>query len=112
MLREMIEQEIKKLIIGDDKKSSDWKIDESLEGKKTIVILQRGWVVVGDYYQGEFENKLLNASVIRKWGTTKGLGELALSGPLANTVLDECGAVRFNPGAEVCRMDCNLEKWN
>jgi len=93
-------------------KKSEISLDKSLDGKKTIVVLQRGWVVVGDYYQGEYENRLENASVIRKWGTSKGLGELALNGPQSKTELDKCGIVRYNAGAEVCRMDCNLEKWN
>ena len=36
---------------------------------------------------------LTTCSVIRVWGTTAGLGEIALKGPTSNTVLDFCGYV-------------------
>jgi hypothetical protein len=35
-----------------------------------------------------------DASAVRRWGTTKGLGELAANGPLENTKLDRAGRVR------------------
>jgi len=80
--------------------------------RKAIVILQRGWIVVGDLEKGRVESLVLNASVIRRWGTKKGIGELALEGPQPETKLDECGTVRFNNGSEVCTIDCVSEKWN
>ena len=44
---------------------------------KNIVILQRGWVIVGDLAkEGEYFVSQ-NTSVIRKWGTSRGLGQLA-----------------------------------
>lgn len=65
--------------------------------KRKIVVAQRGWVLVGDYsIEGDDEIVLTNASVIRIWGTTKGLGELALSGPTSKTILDPAGTVRFH----------------
>lgn len=77
-----------------------------------IVILQRGWVCVGNYVQcGPSESRLDNASVIRLWGTTKGLGELAVSGPTKDTKLDKAGVVRFHPLAEVASLDCDAKKW-
>lgn len=79
--------------------------------KKQIVILQRGWVVVGDYAEVKGECVLSNASVIRVWGTTRGLGELAENGPLSNTKLDPCPNVRFHPLTVIARMDVNESKW-
>ena len=35
-----------------------------------IVVLQRGWIVVGRFERTETQCKLHNASVIRTWGTT------------------------------------------
>lgn len=62
-----------------------------------IVVLQRGWVMIGRFERNGSDCKLTNASVIRCWGTTKGLGELAKSGPLTNTKLDPCnGTVEFD----------------
>ena len=80
---------------------------------KYILVLQRGWVVVGDLqYDGTEVVRLSNASVIRRWGTTKGLGQLALEGPQANTVLDPCGAVEAHPAAVVLRIPGEARKWN
>ena len=68
--------------------------------KRMIVVLQRGWVVVGSPAKAPAgEIRLENASVIRRWGTQTGLGQLATLGKQPNTVLDACGEVRaFQPG--------------
>lgn len=58
-----------------------------------IVVLQRGWVVVGRWHEDGDDITLTDASTIRRWGTTKGLGEL-VDGPLADTILDQVGTVR------------------
>lgn len=79
--------------------------------EKKIVVLQRGWVVVGDYAKDAHEVVVTNASVIRRWGTTKGLGEIAENGPTSNTVLDKCGTVRAHELAVVMIIDCNQAKW-
>jgi hypothetical protein len=79
--------------------------------KKQIVVLNRGWVVIGDFSDKGDECTLANASVIRKWGTTNGLGELAEKGKLADTVLDSCPNVHFNKMTMVARMDVNEENW-
>lgn len=75
-----------------------------------VVVLQRGWVVVGVYTRDGLNCKLEKASVIRKWGTTKGLGELR-GGPTRDTVLDPCGTVEFHRLTEVLSMVCDSEKW-
>lgn len=70
-----------------------------------ILVLQRGWVVVGSYSEDGDECVLRDASVIRRWGTTKGLGELA-NGPLKDTVLDPAGIVRAHKLAVVMQIEC------
>ena len=77
-----------------------------------IVVLQRGWIAVGEYFSNGTECRLENASVIRKWGTKNGLGEIALNGPTSETILDKSGTIRFHLGAEVCRLDCKTSNWN
>ena len=79
--------------------------------KRQIVILNRGWVVVGDYLEKGDDCHLIDASVIRVWGTTKGLGELAENGPLTNTKLDPCPNLTFNKLTVVARMDINESNW-
>lgn len=75
-----------------------------------IVILQRGWVMVGRWTQDGENVCLDNAKVIRTWGTKKGLGEL-VNGPLANTVLDPAGHVEFHILTVVASISVNAEKW-
>lgn len=75
-----------------------------------IVVLQRGWVVVGQYKEDGESVIVENASVIRYWGTTKGLGEL-VNGPLKLTKLDPCGIVRANKFSVVLTLDANEEGW-
>lgn len=76
-----------------------------------IVILQRGWVVVGRYKQsGDYVN-LSSAYVVRKWGTTKGLPEIAIKGPLSDTVLDESPDMRFHILTEIASIKCEEDKW-
>ncbi len=76
-----------------------------------IVVLHRGHVVVGEYERIGDDVVVRNASVIRLWGTTRGLGEIAAGGPTAKTVLDRCGTVRVHALAVILTIDCEGEKW-
>lgn len=81
-------------------------------GQKRIVILQRGWVMFGDFERNGSECKLYNAKVIRRWGTAKGLGELAEKGPLNETILDDCyGVVEFDYLTVIATIAVNEAKW-
>lgn len=80
-------------------------------GEIRIVILQRGWVMVGYFTQDGSECTLERAAVVRVWGTTKGLGELAINGPLANTRLDPCPTVKFHELTVIATIDCVRERW-
>ena len=63
-------------------------------GKFVIAAVSAGWVFAGTVGEvTEYHVTLLDACVIRRWGTTRGLGELAISGPQAGTVLDPAGTV-------------------
>ncbi len=84
--------------------------NKNLSSDIRIVILQRGWVAVGRFSKNGSDCKLEKSSVIRKWGTEKGLGQL-ISGPLTNTVLDPCGNLQFHELAIVATMDCEVGKW-
>lgn len=81
-------------------------------GDVKIVILQRGWCMVGRFERSGSDCKLHSASVIRKWGTTKGLGEIAKDGPTSDTMLDNCnGLVEFDYLTVVAMISCNESKW-
>jgi hypothetical protein len=77
-----------------------------------IVVLQRGWVLVGRFEKDGTNCKLHDASTIRSWGTTKGLGEIALGGPTLSTKLDKCnGLVEFDILTVVLMISVKEEKW-
>ena len=60
---------------------------------QNIVVLDRGFVYVGEVTVEDDFLIIHGARNIRKWGTTKGLGELA-NGALNGTVLDHVGEVK------------------
>ena len=81
-------------------------------GEYKIVVLQRGWVMVGKLERDGSECKLHQASVIRNWGTTRGLGEIAEAGPKKDTKLDPCnGVVEFDWLTVVAAISINEAKW-
>lgn len=82
-----------------------------IETKKQILVLQRGWVIVGDVEKTEQEIKIMNCSVIRVWGTSQGLGEIAKNGPTNKTKLDPCPLIIVHPLSVVLYMNVDEEKW-
>ena len=76
-----------------------------------IVILQRGWVKVGRFYQDGSNCRLEDCSTIRMWGTSKGLGEIAAGGPTSKTVLDREPTCRFHEMTIIATLDCEKAKW-
>jgi len=77
-----------------------------------IVILQRGWIMVGIFTRDGNDCILRNAYNVRKWGTTQGLGELAENGKLSDTVLDKMyGVVQFDYLTVISTIDCKEKVW-
>lgn len=78
-----------------------------------IVIAQRGWVFIGEVsIVSPTEVVITSAKNIRRWGTTKGLGQLATEGPTENTHIDNVGTVLLHPLAIIARMPVTCtEKW-
>ncbi len=81
------------------------------DGMWQIIVCHRGFVFVGRVTDEDGEVVIRDSSNIRRWGTSKGLGELAANGPFENTILDPSGTVRVHPLAIVCRIDCEVSKW-
>ena len=76
-----------------------------------ICVLDRGWVMVGQLEKDGDDYLLINGSVIRSWGTSGGLGELAMKGPLQETKLDKVPLVRFNKSQLIFTISCEESKW-
>lgn len=63
-----------------------------------IFVLDNGFVYIGigESYKCPLLGKSIrisNAKNIRNWGTTKGLGSLAVDGIQTSTIIDYCGTV-------------------
>ncbi len=79
------------------------------KGPKRILVVQSGFVFIG--YEVERTSArivLEEASCIRRWGTTKGLGQIALTGPTKDTLLDPCGTLTVPVHAELFSIDCKV----
>ena len=79
--------------------------------KKQIVVLQRGWVVIGDVSKTDNEVTVKNCSIIRIWGTSNGLGEIAENGATSKTKLDKCPDIIVHPLSVVLYMNVSMDKW-
>lgn len=102
-----------------DYKKALTKKGKQVPSKKQIVVLQRGWVVVGDLSEQNGEFVLTDAAIIRRWGTENSLSELAEKGPIPEgvgngpTKLDKTPyPMRFHPMTVILRLDVDPIKWN
>lgn len=78
---------------------------------KRIVILQRGWIFAGEFHQDGSKCWLTDAYNVERWGTTEGLGELAIKGPLKDTRLRKTPEVTFHEMTIVATIKCG-DAWN
>ena len=76
-----------------------------------IVILQRGWVMVGEFSRDGSQCFMRHASVVRRWGTSRGLGEIADGGPTKQTTLDGVPEVQFHELTVIATIRCAEDKW-
>lgn len=81
-------------------------------GDVYFAVLQRGWIVVGRLFREGPYLRIEHGHVVRRWGTTKGLGELAMSGPLENTKLDSVTTVRVHELGVVALIHCTHPAWS
>ena len=103
--------DVKELFSGNGSVECSKQVDNQANGQPKIVILQRGWIAFGRFFQNGSECRLENATIIRNWGTTRGLGEIAKEGPTSKTKLDPCPPLDFHELTTIARMDVNEEKW-
>lgn len=76
-----------------------------------IVVADRGFVYVGDVVMDDSFAVVTNARNIRRWGTERGLGELALEGPKSETKLDAVSVVRIPARAVISVIDTEAALW-
>ena len=80
-------------------------------GKIQIAVLTNGFIFVGLIAHADGYVEIRNAKNIRRWGTTKGLGQLAIQGPQKDTILDEIGTVRAPFHSLIFLLDCQEKAW-
>ena len=81
-------------------------------GRRQIVVGQRGFVWVGIVHE-DGDYLIINpCSCVRRWGTTKGLGELASKGPQKDTVLDPQPSTRLHRLTSIQQIDCEESAWS
>ena len=75
-----------------------------------IVVADQGWVFIGSVCHGYEDGAihLENASCIRRWGTSQGLGEL-INGPTEKTILDPMG--RVDVKSVLFTIEVNQDAW-
>jgi hypothetical protein len=80
-----------------------------------ILVLDRGWVVVGRCQEPTecgLWIKVRNGRVVRRWGTTRGLEEIANEGPRTGTQLDDAVAEQSIPVRAIVRvLECKEKPW-
>ena len=117
---------IDKLTIGEAREAVEVgkKIEAALGGKPlpppdhgsneglNIVILDRGFVYVGDVTISGDWVVIRDAKNVRRWGTTQGLGQLALLGPRPETKLDMAATVKAPLRAVIGLLKCEAGKWS
>ncbi len=98
----LIERAIEKVLLGaQDDTPSDFGC------KSKIVVCQRGFIYAGNVTKNGDYIVINDAVNIRRWGTSRGLGELASKGNQPETKADACGTVRVHQLAVVAMIDCD-----
>lgn len=77
-----------------------------------IVVAQRGYVFIGRWQNNGDEVVLTSARIIRRWGTSGGLAQLANDGPQQETILEPPCTVRIHPLAIVVAYDVTHPSWD
>ena len=75
-----------------------------------IIVIASGWVVVGRVVSDGEVVRLEDAKVVRRWGTSHGIGELA-TGPTPHTVLDPLGTVAVTASQILFRLAVAVTGW-
>lgn len=79
-----------------------------MNAETKIVVLDRGFVFVGKVADDGDNIRVTNCRNVRRWGTTKGLGELR-NGPTEDTVLDEVGEIIAPKRAVIYQIVCTKD---
>lgn len=102
---------------------ADYNIDADVDiSPNFLAVLQSGWTFVGHLrtntdgsimtHAGGRMASMVNVCAVRRWGTEYGLGQLALQGPLPNTLLDPMGTIEFPMASLFFFLRINKARWD
>ncbi len=74
-------------------------------------MLDRGFVYVGKVSRQGDDLVIEDAKNVRRWGTERGLGQLASEGPQPNTRLDPTPLITAPLKSLIYLIDCEPSKW-
>lgn len=77
----------------------------------SIVVMMNGFVSVGRVTGTDKYLLIDDANVVRRWGTTRGLGQIAKDGPTANTALDPTPRERVPLDKVIKIIECDQGAW-
>jgi len=84
---------------------------EQKSGDRFIVVLDRGWIFVGNLSEIDDDHFVLsNAKNVRKW-EKGGFGLLSQSAKQAGAILDDCADIHFSSSAKILYIPVT-EKWD
>ena len=78
---------------------------------KQLAVLDRGFIYAGNVSVADGVVTIAQAQNVRRWGTSRGLGELAANGPLPDTVLDPAGTVTAPVGSLIHLLALDEAAW-
>lgn len=76
-----------------------------------LVVADKGFVWVGQTVTTPEFVEIKGARCVRRWGTSKGLNQLATEGPLSGTQLDAPADLKVSRKALIAIIPCEAEKW-
>lgn len=79
--------------------------------KLQIAVLSYGFVYVGTCQVDGDTLTITDAGNVRRWGTERGMGQLAAFGTQHNTKIDPTGTVTAPVSALIHLIDCDPEAW-
>ena len=73
-----------------------WNHDGRYDNRLVIVVMNNYTTKIGLWSESSFIITLTKGATIRRWGTTKGIGEIQTGGPTKSTVLDHTPESSFH----------------
>jgi len=85
-----------------------YQVKEVVEMGKQIVVLHRGWVLMGTVTIDGDIVTIKDCGNIRRWGTEHGLGQIAKEGPTDKTKIDQQPVTRVHVLGVIQFIECEV----